>query len=311
MAKKMKKNTIDNNELIECIERIQKQYPPSSEKNITMAFQAFIGEGFEEIITYQQWLNIYKPNKAAKAIAGEILITPNIKRSVFHYGMGMGGQRGLSKAWIPCLNAEQILFDPKSVIRDFKLKIERPSDFHFLIKQHSRDESLNEYDFKTGNLLGQYDERTKKILTLCVHWLCSVYEKFIKAYNPKEKKYGQAITLLLGKNHPWATENIGRGKRVTYQNVNASINEFREHIKHRKPINSRAYTDKKFYYLTYLVSFCFLCIDFDPERTRAIEEISRILSPFTPADRLKIANEAAKKKNFEEETLNSVFGKNK
>lgn len=312
---KMKKRTIDKDELVECltecIKTLQKQYG----NNITMAFQAYLAflqdNDFEEPIepiVWGQWLEIYKPNKVAEEIVEEILNAPKVR---FHAGAhsGMGGQRGLSKEWIPCLNAEQILCDPKSVVDKFKLNFERPSVFPFLIGECSKGESLIKYDEKTGKLLGQYDERTKKILRWGVNVLCSVFDKFIKAYNPKEKKHGEAIALLWGENHPWATKNVGRGKKITRKSIYAAIKEIREHIKHHKPINSRAYIDKKFYYLTCLASLSSLYLDFDPERTIAIKEIQVILSPFTPSERFKVAKEAAKKQNFEEEALNSVFGK--
>jgi hypothetical protein len=77
----LKKSTIDKNELTKCIETLQKQYPPPTEKNIKMAFKVFLDKGYDEIIVYTQWSNIYKPNKVAEEIAEEILKAPKIRRS--------------------------------------------------------------------------------------------------------------------------------------------------------------------------------------------------------------------------------------
>lgn len=56
MRKKM--TTIDKNKLTGFIDTLLKKIPPSSEKNIKIAFQEFVTAGFEEIIPSPQWCNI-------------------------------------------------------------------------------------------------------------------------------------------------------------------------------------------------------------------------------------------------------------
>lgn len=244
-------------ELVDFIKTLLKKYPPSSDKNIKIAFQELVGR-YSEALLFHQWMSIYKEGKSAKEIAKDILNAPKIR--VYNSdNMGKGGHRGPSKRWQKIIEAERILFSPQEVLKKFRSELD---PYYFLI--------LLKPSFK--EIPACFNNRTVNAFKYSHEVLISVLKEFMKRYNPRDTKHQQVMDIVDEVYKPKT-----KGKKVSRGSFEKAVKEFRSYIYGRS--KNKDYTTKGFYYIAWLASEIEKVLGIRDEllKKRCIKEVKVIL----------------------------------
>jgi hypothetical protein len=211
------------------------------------AFLKFIDAIPESVFTKNAKDEVGKPDKIPE-------------KRVFHYGIGMGGERGLSKEWITYMRAEAILFVPSAVIKKYNLNID-VKEFYSLLEQFNKGKrDLREDMYKSINS--------------CYYALLKVLDNFLKLFDPHNQKHRKALSLIFGENSILYFSNppIKKGKQVTKESISKAIRNVRAHMadKYTGTRDEKLYTIKKIYYITWLSEKIFRLFDFHKEQNKYV-----------------------------------------
>ncbi|MBZ0156279.1 MAG: hypothetical protein K8I29_08745 [Alphaproteobacteria bacterium] len=83
MGTKKDKDWFDRNEIVQVLEGLIRKYPPTSEKNQKMAYQAFL-EKYPESVIFTVWQGHYVTTKKPEAIATSLIKAIDVKKKIGH-----------------------------------------------------------------------------------------------------------------------------------------------------------------------------------------------------------------------------------